>query len=226
MSKRWEPSASGERAVTGVWPAQPLRPYTGPLYALSTEDLEFFKSRYELNTVPAMRGIMRGADDRYALPIFDARGIERGIVLRQPWGGAPIYGCSLIKPKADTYVSRRGPVQSHYGTQSAARHNALVVVEDQLSAIKLAAHGYPSVALLGTPADKIGTYSGSDRVAELSRRGAVLDEVIIALDSDATEDAFMFARKWGHAFRRLRVAILSSDIKDTPSSEFAEVLQA
>jgi len=109
------------------------------------------------------------------------------------------------------------PLQSWYLKRASA--DSLIVVEDQLSAIKLYSHGFSAVALLGVPGD--GNI-GADRVRELASwsRG----EVIIALDADATDKAFEFARRWGMAFRKLRVAILERDLKDEPAANFGEVL--
>lgn len=221
MSRVWTPSEHSGRVSLAQWDEVRLRPYTGEILPLRDEDLAYFADKYELNIPLRAAGrIKRSGDGRYVLPIFDPRGQERGVVIRQPWPGAPLkyHGTG---PKADTYRSAPGPVQSHYGT---SWRGVLVLVEDQLSAIKLAAYGYDSVALLGTPADKIGTYGGQDRVAEINKRARTHDEVIVALDSDATDAAFQFVRKWGSAFRRIRVAILERDLKDTPAGEFAEVL--
>jgi hypothetical protein len=142
------------------------------------------------------------------------------MVLRQPWLGAPRAGQGG-RPKADTYKSKAGPLQSHYKALRGSDY--LVVVEDQLSAIKLAAYGYDSVALLGVPDVYPSGYSGVDRVTEIARRAAGR-EVIVALDSDATETALLFAKKWGAMFVRLRVALLSADLKDTMADDFSEVL--
>lgn len=217
MSRVWTPSAALDSQ-----PETRLRPYSGGKMVLRAEDLAFFKARYEIPSYMAFPNIGRSTDGRYLLPIFDPKGGKRGVVARIPWDHAPLWATTPIGgPKADTFRSAWGPVQSHY---SGDMEKPLVLVEDQLSAIKLAAHGYGSVALLGTPADVVGTYGGTDRVAEIATRSRSYDEVIVALDADATDAAFKFVRKWGSAFRRIRVAILSNDIKDTRASELAEVL--
>lgn len=220
MSRVWTPSAG-----TAPGPETKLRPYTGVMLPLRKEDSEFFRRRYEIPiwAAVAVGNIQRAGDGLYLLPIYSPSRARRGVVARVPWPGAPLWATWPDGPKARTYRSMWGPVQSHY-PGSSSDEGPLVVVEDQLSAIKLASQGYDSVALLGTPADVVGTYGGSDRVAELATRARTHDEVIIALDEDATEAAFVFVRKWGSAFRRIRVAILSKDLKDTPANEFEEVL--
>lgn len=208
MSIKWEPTAKKDRE---------LRPYSGSLNLLDAADLSYFSSRYEIPEGMAAAHIRVARDcGKYALPIWDPAGIQRGVVLRQPWPGAPRSGGS--GPKADTYKNTFGPLQSHYFTGA---DTPMVVVEDQLSAIKLAAYGYNSAALLGVPEVRYSGYSGVDRVTEIARRAR---SVIIALDNDMTEVAFLFVKKWAGMFDKLRVAILARDLKDTPASEFAKVL--
>jgi hypothetical protein len=114
------------------------------------------------------------------------------------------------------------PVQSFYSHVYNLATDPLVLVEDQLSAIKLFSTGkYNACALLGVPND--GSI-GVDRVREISK--IPCSEVIVALDADATENAFQFVRKYGMAFKKIRVAILSKDIKDTQKAIFQEVLGA
>ncbi len=220
MSQKWEPTA-GKRSE--------LRPFTGALHLLDACDVSYFQERYEISPEFAVGCIKVNRESgRYALPIFGPDAIVRGHVLRRPWADAPRQLLCDV-PKADTYKHTQEPLQSHYwGAEGEDRgrswhSDALVLVEDQLSAIKLAAHGYDSVALLGVPEVRYSGYSGSDRVMEIARR-AKDGPVIIALDSDMTEVSFLFARKWGHAFSSIRVAMLTRDLKDTPAREFREIL--
>lgn len=191
-----------------------VKPYTGKYLPLTREDGDYFYTKYEIDIAEA--NIWRGDFSRYLLPIWDYHGMRRGVVSRQPWKGSPLDGSPQFGSKAYTYTERTGPIQSWYG----ATKPALVLVEDQLSAIKLATWGYRAVALLGIPN---GGELGMDRLGEL-QRGQGAAETIIALDADATENAFAFARKWGSAFKKLRVAILSQDLKDTPGVQFGEIL--
>lgn len=208
--------------MPGWTPAvKPLEPYQGKLEPLSVADFEYFETRYGITT-PNGR-IFRGDEDRYILPIFSpVDALARGHVSRMPWPGSPMSGARdwSGKLKARTYMAARGPIQSFYkghGPQFVVR--PLVVVEDQLSAIKLAEIGLNAMAILGTP--NKGEI-GMDKLTELTRLPNT--ETIVALDADATEQAFEFARKWGSAFKKLRVAILQRDIKDTPKAEIFGVL--
>ncbi len=216
MSRVWEPTP--KKAST-------LRPYGGEIAVLENQDFAYFIWRYELSPDAVVGNIkVSPALGRYVLPIFSPEGAVRGHVLRVPWPEAPRKPIASL-PKADTFMSKHEPVQSFYvGWGGPGASRVLVAVEDQLSAIKLAEHGVDSVAMLGTPWSKdLGGYQGADRIAEIAQTAGDR-ELIVALDADATEDALEFARKWRYAFKRLRVAILTRDLKDTPMSEFGEVL--
>lgn len=224
MSIHWERTPR-ELRPTGV------RNCVEALSYLDAVDVGYFDSRYQIPPDVSRRYIRVAREaGRYALPIYGPDNAQRGVVLRCPWPGAPRQAVKNI-PKADTYKYSLEPLQSHYWTSywgEAERDRGwipLVIVEDQLSAIKLAAYGYDSVAFLGVPDTRANGYSGADRVMEIARR-AKDGPVIIALDSDATEAAFLFVRKWGHAFKSIRVAILSMDLKDTLAADFAQVLGA
>lgn len=219
MSAQWE-RREPSRAPTARYVDEHMQ-------RLSEESLEFFSIAYEIDPI-ATNGAIREcpATSRYALRITGPMGQERGWVLRQPWAGAPLLGDvrECWRPKADTYKYLPAqPLLAHFGLS--LNKGPLVVVEDQLSALKLAAYGYASVACLGVPDMEGSGYSGSDRVREISRRAGDRD-VLIALDADATETAFKFVKKWRYAFRGIRVVMLTQDLKDTPASKFAEVLGA
>jgi orotidine-5'-phosphate decarboxylase len=47
--------------------------------------------------------------------------------------------------------------------------------------------------------------------------------LIIALDADATGNAFALARKWGRAFDSCKVLVLKQDIKDMPLSDLTSL---
>lgn len=216
MSQRWQSTPKGPRVST-------LRPYVGDIAELDDYDYDFFFRKYELPALKLYRLIkVDPASQRYILPIFSPEQHVRGHVLRSAWSGAP--RAAYWGPKADTYMLKHEPVQSFYAGLGTSAPYPLIAVEDQLSAIKVATAGYDSVALLGTPWSKdLNGYQGADRIAEIAHVAGDR-ELIVALDADATEAAFEFARKWRYAFKRLRVAILSKDLKDTPIAEFGEVL--
>ena len=182
--------------------------------SVTFENYDYFSARFELDTPT----IMLSEDDRYVFPINNMLGHVSGYIVREPvWSGieCPRKGTGS-GPKAVTYMHADSPTQSWYRTDSRlGGFKKLVLVEDMLSAMKVAQNGVDSVALLGTQLD-------ARKVREISQYRP--SEVIIALDEDATDQAFKLAKKWGLAFPKVRVAILEQDIKDTDNEDVAEVL--
>jgi DNA primase len=64
----------------------------------------------------------------------------------------------------------------------------------------------------------LGTGVNAEKIAEIQKKST---HVLIALDADATGQAFAMARKWGNAFDTCRVIVLSKDIKDSSDEELA-----
>jgi hypothetical protein len=219
MSANWEKPVKSEQAA---------RPYRGELRPLEADDYQYFQQRYEF--VPH---IFRGDSGRYLIPIYGPRnggprnGVPRGWVARIPWPDSPLSK-EWFKPfpKADTFIDKPGPVQSWHRADFPVNPRILVLVEDQLSAMKLANLGYDAVAMLGVPnSAKSDNYSGQDRVAEIAQYSAGYESVVVAFDPDATDQSFMFVRKWGSAFHPpVRVAILERDIKDMMREDIPRVL--
>lgn len=196
---------------------QHLTAYTGQLAPLTADDYRFFEGKYGI-IVPR---IQRGDFGMYAMPVMPPQGAERrGVVLRKPWAGSPLDTPAAGAKKALTYQERRGPLQAFYKAHGNPVRAPLIVVEDQLSAMKVAEIGLNAVALLGVPGNNGDL--GADRVRELSTFPT--EQVIVALDADATTNALLFARKWGYSFKKIRVAILERDLKDTPKSEITGAL--
>jgi hypothetical protein len=202
-----------------------LRPYLGETFPLEVEDYRFFREKYELPTEAVSTRIMLDGGGHYVLPIFNPHGYVKGFNVRMPWPGAPRQPTGP-GPKANVYMHSHGPVQSFYGSViPRLSPRPIVLVEDQLSAIKAAQTGAVAyaVALLGAGGStRLGSMSGSDGIRELS--AIKPREVIVAFDADATDSAFKWARKWGLAFPKVRVAVLERDLKDTQLNDIADAL--
>lgn len=189
-----------------------VRPYTGELRLLDAPDERWLYERFHLLDDTKF-GMFRKSDGRYFIPIISPEGRRRGWVSRRPWEGSPLYDGDTIQAKSLTYMENEEPVQSWYGTFR-VRPNAVVAVEDQISAMRVGQDTrYPAVALLGTGMNE-------EKVAEIQRHAKHL---IIALDEDATGQAFSHARKWGQAFDSCRVVILRRDIKDDTCENVAKI---
>lgn len=217
MSRQWDPTPKARVST--------LRPFGGEILPIEPSDVRYFTQHYEVDGDVSLKYIrLSPTTNRYILPIIAPEGWVRGMVLRKPWPEAPRTAIEpyFDLPKADTFMSRYEPVQSFYKAEF-GDHDHMVIVEDQLSAIKLATYGHDSVAVLGTPYSKGLHFAQSDRVAELARESNGR-ETVVAFDADATESAFEFVRKWGPSFRRIRVAILTADLKDTSHWDFGRIL--
>lgn len=199
------------------------RVYTGPVLPLTLDDFRYFDTRYELGATDVAGKIYRSFDGRYILPIF-WRGEDRGYVLRKPWEGAPVEQPWKGK-KADVYLHDSETTQQalyydlELDTPGNPSHYAyirrVVIVEDQLSAMKAAKQNLLGVALLGSTLNL-------EKVREIQRLRP--DEVIFALDTDATSLSFKYAREFGTAFKQSRVAILDRDLKDTKLADIPAAL--
>ena len=120
-------------------------------------------------------------------------------------------------PKSVNYKEVDGPWLAWYTPN--CKPMGLVIVEDQLSAMKLTAmdNGYwDAVALLGT--------SINDHEAmEIHAQG--YSEVIVALDADATDNAYRLQEKYGLLWDNCHVQELERDIKDMSFAEIEGMFQ-
>lgn len=142
---------------------------------------------------------------RVAMPIYGPGSTERGTSYRSYEGNSPK---AIIELKNASEVSA-----SWYRWQRKAK--TLVLVEDQVSAVKLAEHTH-SLALLGT---HINEELADEIVNEKYER------VVICLDNDATSKAIKLQLLWRHKIRGLCVHGLEFDIKDMTNEVFQKFLQ-
>lgn len=92
----------------------------------------------------------------------------------------------------------------------------VVLVEDQMSAIKLAPH-FHSIALLGTNLSEA-------KVDEILDQRPRYERVFLALDNDATAEAVRTQLRWRNRLPNLYILGLQKDIKEMDSQEFKEFL--
>lgn len=93
--------------------------------------------------------------------------------------------------------------------------DVLVVVEDQVSALRLAPHVH-AVALLGTHI--------SDAKAEELKAGKY-KHIYLSLDADATFTAIKLQLQWVSVLPNLRIVGLGQDIKDMNNEAFEQYLK-
>lgn len=209
-----------------------IRPYRGPIEPLTPADREYLLRRFELNFLGSEIGVTE--HDEYILPIRGPNFDLRGHVQRQPvWKGEPRppragrtwdpdadegRGAPMVKTKV--YPMSTAPLLAWYKPAKAnligqELRDELVVVEDQISAIKCAQAGVPAVALLG---NGMNIEMVRDIVKTRPHR------VTIALDPGAEGQAQSLAKKWGLYFNRTRVVALEADPKDILIRDLLEEL--
>jgi len=191
-----------------------VRPQSDMVYPLPDADREFFINTYHIEPV----NFKITEKQRYLIPILSPTGRVRGHIARLPYVGSPLrekmaYTDSNA-PKALTYMITDEPVMSwHRGERafSVGQSPPVVLVEDSLSAMRLAqCAGFTAVALMGTGLNE-------EKIAELQQQHVA--NVVMALDADATGQAFAHARKWGSAFKKFNVLVLTKDIKNASPNE-------
>lgn len=182
---------------------KPVRPYLGATYTL---DDETWQRVWDTYNVDASSWRMTDSG-RLLLPICGPTGVIRGHVLRRPWWDPVFEG-----PKTITYWNMAGPLLAWYIPSRPG--GTVLIVEDQLSAQRA------STVLAMTTVALIGTEVNAEKIGEIQ---SVSRDVVIALDTDATGQAFAIARKWGQAFKSCRVQVLPCDIKDMPMADLTKL---
>lgn len=140
---------------------------------------------------------------RVAMSIRSPKYAHRGWVLRD------IYGNSTTK--ALTYVEDGEVPLCWYRNHE---WPGILLVEDIPSAVRASKY-ITAVALLGTGA-------GLDRAAEIASYGT--GPILIALDQDATNDAFQMMQRWALMWDDVRVLPLTQDIKDMQEDKVEKLI--
>jgi len=167
-------------------------------FGLTRESIEFAGLRW----IEANAGIY---SRRVCMPIYGPNLRERGASYRSYEGGNPK---SLIRFHDNDaialawYISKR-------------RSKAVVLVEDQISAIKLSPY-YDSAALLSTNLSMA-------KVKEIRERK--YEKVFLCLDNDATSVAVQLAVSLKYKLPGLRIIGLAKDVKDYNPEELTAFLE-
>ena len=137
------------------------------------------------------------------MPVYGPAGQERGGMLRYFDG---------TQPKAVSYKATDQPWQAWHMPDGSQDLDVLVIVEDQLSAMRCWQLGYTAVALLGVNLN-------SDKAAEIRSTCADM-RTLLALDADAFSKALGYAKKYSW----LQPVRLEKDLKDSSDAEILERL--
>jgi DNA primase len=202
-----------EHVVVGV-PA-PAKPYIPKLVQLPESVIEYLKERYELD---------EGKIQKQGWAWTYWMGGALAMPIRNRWFNVVGFNLRTLKaPKRSRIIlcDPSSEVLAYYIAESEPAgilnnaHLPLLVVEDQLSALK-ASKWLNSVALCGTNLS-------DGKVVDLTKTHA--KHVIIALDNDASHKAVDYLRKYSVFFDKLSVLLLDKDIKDCSENEIVKLLK-
>ncbi len=195
------------------------RSYKGPILALPSGVFGWCQQQWPSISNATLASIKYNPDNNtLLLPIRPVSGKSQGWVEK---AASPNWkDCPLAKPselgwpnKVKNYYNDPEQTQLLSWYQS-PQSLAAVLVEDQLSAMAVAdSREYTGVALLGTGINQ-------NKVSQLQQGG--IRDIIIALDADATTQAFSMASRWGMAFDSVKVSILPKDFKDFTPDELTD----
>ena len=172
------------------------RPYRQATTALDESEMEeYLCDTYGLR--PSIMGAhgwrMNEQETELVLPVLDPQGRVRGHVTR-----------TFDKPKrCYTYKATAQPWLDHWRATASSATDSVVVVEDCLSACRLAGLGYTSVALLGTSM----SVPQAQEIAEYDK------PTYLALDRDAFAKAIKLQARLAHICEFM-VVCLDEDIKN------------
>lgn len=189
------------------------RRYRGSLLPLADIDRIYFKERFRLLKPVS---IWLSEERRYVFDIYDSHGQLRGYLERcASWKG--IIPSPRVEhdwaggPKTKLYMEDADDVPlAWYSPTRVYQERGLVLVEDCLSAMRVAERGWYAAALLGTYLD----YSRVEEIAAWRKKNITGGPVYLALDADATATALTAARKWSGMLADIRVVILRRDLKE------------
>ena len=182
---------------------KPARPYSSPLYPLSSLLKRILVQAYALRPeLWSAHGWRMGESGELVMPVLDNYGSVRGHVTRT----------FDVPKRCFTFKATSQPWLDHWQADDGG-NSPLVVVEDCLSACRLAGCGYDAIALLGTSIS-------IDQAKEIRDVG-LGREVYLALDNDAFVKSLKLCDKLRHIVPMTPILLLE-DIKTMDSD--AEII--
>lgn len=145
------------------------------------------------------------------VPVRSPLGVVRGVEVRRSKVQVPI----VSSPKTDSYRFLDEPWLGWY---RGVTTGPIVLVEDAISAIKVSRQ-FQVCCLHGSHIDL-------ERLMEVIGIAGNKDEMILALDRDATEKALKFIIEWRFLAPNFRAVPLSKDLKYSPDNHIREILLA
>ena len=145
---------------------------------------------------------IKQAGDGYWLPVISPWGSQRGGILRSTVGN---------NKRAAAYKQTPETWQSWYMRKNA---EYTVIVEDQISAMRIWQLGWTAVALLGTNLS-------ADKLKEIKQFAS--GQVLLVLDKDAFSLACKYTQR-NYSLLPMKAILLGRDIKDIDDAEIIERL--
>lgn len=179
--------------------------YSQDTRPLSSQELDYIASSYGLMPEEIADWTSLGDDwGTIVLPIYGPHGERRGVQTRTLFKKGKI--CRTYR-NADGVLLHWDKIDD--------KACPTIIVEDQISARKLATLGYRAVALLGTNLDK-------SQCAEIAEHG--LGEVILALDNDAFAKAVQLSNRHRDVLP-MGVVLLQQDIKNMNDADITRLFE-
>lgn len=177
-------------------PRKPARPFTYGTRVLTTRESSELRHKYKLLSTA---GILFSDDlDRYVFIVRDVAGNRRGVIARAFDGRAP---------KTLTFKESADEPFLHWAKPQGYEPGLVIIVEDVLSAMRLAQQGATGVALLGCHM----TYDAALEIAQ----NTAGQQAVLALDRDAFAKSLDLWKRHHALFNPpLRVQRLARDVKD------------
>lgn len=185
-----------------------------PSQPIDTATIKFLAQRFSISRETLELAGLRwtGEGDgkytrRVCFPIYGPDSKERGASYRSYQGAQPK---NIIVLRDEDSVSC-----CWYRWKRASK--SLIIVEDQVSAIKMAPY-MDAIALLGVNLSEA-------KVAEILEQKKY-SHIYLCLDNDAVMEAVKIQLKWRHKLPNMCIQGLPKDIKDMSHDEFADFLKA
>lgn len=213
-------TSDGSRVVGSRFPAKPVdRPYHSlHTYPLSQEGLDLLNNKYHLtDDLILYARIKHDKYKRFIIPIFDMNHVERGKVVRKE---EKIYESAINSksvPKKLLFKKDANGLSNGWYRKFRYKKKAsdtLVVVEDALSALRLVP--YCDSLYLNTASITMGV------VNEI--RSQRYDDIVLALDNDATSWAFKQLQRKQDVLPQMRLMFLTKDIKNCNEQRLNEIM--
>ena len=200
------------------------RLYTGDTFELGDEWLAELLDRYEIGLPEIRREGWREeiGSGNLVVPVRSPLGVVRGIEVRRSKVQIP----HVAGPKTKSYRFLDEPWLGWFRTlntgpdsqgESTGRNSGpVVLVEDVISALKVSRH-FQCASLMGS-------HITLEMLLEVLEITGVNQEIILALDRDATSKALKFVVEWRFLAPNFRCVPLSKDLKYSTDKEIKAIL--